>query len=246
MDITMANSAKKGFYEGKSNFPSTISKKAGQVLSSPAGMFKAIRYAFEMIYYYLKPRKTFFFRGRKYKCFYHWYNTTWRGEREIEIPIIRGFLRNSRGRVLEIGDVMRHYSRSRHPVLDKYENAPNIIHEDVTAFKPARTYDLIISISTLEHVGFDESKKDSKKFTEAVSNIKRMLSKGGTFVFTVPMGYNPHMDAVLLGKKIELTEGYFIKKEGNRWVQRNLSPGERPEYSNTSPRVLFVGIFHNK
>jgi hypothetical protein len=38
-------------------------------------------------------------------------------------------------------------------VLDKYEQAPGVINEDVVSFSPPQKYDLIVSVSTLEHVG---------------------------------------------------------------------------------------------
>ena len=44
-----------------------------------------------------------------------------------------------------------------HDVLDKYEKGNNVINDDVVSFSTEVKYDLIVSVSTLEHVGWDEN-----------------------------------------------------------------------------------------
>ena len=39
-----------------------------------------------------------------------------------------------------------------------------VINEDITYFQPNHKYDLIVSISTFEHIGFDEDPRDTVKF----------------------------------------------------------------------------------
>jgi hypothetical protein len=112
-------------------------------------------------------RKTFIFNGKTYYYFVHKYNTTWKNERAVEVPIIWDIVREhyrQGKRVLEVGNVLSHYFRIFHDVLDKYEVAEGVINQDVVDFKPAWKYDLIVSISTLEHVGWDEEPKEPEKF----------------------------------------------------------------------------------
>jgi len=51
--------------------------------------------------------------------------------------------------------VLSHYFAVKHDIVDKYEIAPSVVNEDLVNFKPGKKYDLIVSISTLEHVGWD-------------------------------------------------------------------------------------------
>lgn len=61
-------------------------------------------------YKMLKSRRTFAFRGDAHRYFYHRYNTTWRNERTVEIPIILEVLNKSKGKsILEVGNVLSHY-----------------------------------------------------------------------------------------------------------------------------------------
>ena len=55
-------------------------------------------------------------------------------------------------------------------------------------FKPAQKYDLIVSVSTLEHVGWDEEVKDPLKIIRALENLKNnCLTQDGEIVATIPL-----------------------------------------------------------
>lgn len=155
--------------------------------------------------YYRYLNRTFIFNGKKYKYFYHPYNATWKNERKIEVPIIYDLLKQNQGkRILEVGRVLSHYFSISHDVLDKYERGKDVINEDVADFTPLKKYDLIISISTLEHVGSDETPKEPEKVIKAVENLKRCLNTGGKIVFTIPIGENPYLDNLIRNKKIRI------------------------------------------
>ena len=107
---------------------------------------------------------SFTFRGRPYRYFWHPYNSTWRNERAIEIPIARRFVAGiPPDKVLEIGNVLSHYGPVAHEVVDKYEQTVGVRNEDVCDFRSNKKYELILSISTLEHVGWDEEPQDETK-----------------------------------------------------------------------------------
>lgn len=120
-------------------------------------------------------------------------NRTWDNERAVEIPLIWSELQrrgHSRG-VLEVGNVLGHYFEIGHPVLDKYERYRTVTwNEDIVAFQPPFAPELVLSISTLEHVGHSESPRDPEKFRQAVDAIVGWLAPGGRLLFTVPLGYN--------------------------------------------------------
>lgn len=178
-----------------------------------------IRYSY---WYYLafKSLRTFLFEGRRYRYFYHRYNRTWRSERAIEVPIVWKIVRQNRGRrILEVGNVLSHYFPVGHDRLDKYETAPGVINEDVVDFRPGHLYDLIVSISTLEHVGWDEQPRDPGKIPRAVGNLKSLLAPRGRIVLTLPLAYNPHLDALLRAGTLPFSRRYCFKRvsDDNRW-----------------------------
>lgn len=162
---------------------------------------KTIRSARLLILYNLYYRyldRYFVFGGKKYKYFYHPYNQTWDNERRFEIPIIWDAVRQNQGkRILEVGNVLSHYFKVNHDVLDKYEKGKGVINEDAVNFAPKEKYDLIVSISTLEHVGWDETPKEPEKAVRALENLRKCLNPGGKIILTIPRGENPYLDQLL-------------------------------------------------
>jgi len=118
-------------------------------------------------------------------------------ERRAEVPLGLDFLRTSgpAPRILEVGNVLGRYGAPPREVVDRYERAPNVVNEDIVTFSPRHRYDLIVTISTLEHVGFDEPEPDPGKFRVALDRLlHELLATDGRFLATLPMGYNPSVD----------------------------------------------------
>ncbi len=159
-----------------------------------------------------RSRRTFRFRGKDLRYCIHWYNTTFDNERAIEISLaLHAMQLAAGGRVLEIGNVLAHYIPQHHDVLDKYERGGGVIHEDAASFTPAHPYDLIISLSTLEHVGFDEEPQEPLKIVQAVRNLRRCLAPGGKLLATIPVGYNPHITPLLREGSLFDAQHYFAR-----------------------------------
>src|SRR5581483_2472937 len=150
-----------------------------------------------------------------------------------------------RRRVLEVGNVLSHYFPVRHDVLDKYEKSPDIINKDITAFKTAKKYDLIIGISTLEHVGWDERPRDPGKIARAVASMRSLLAPGGRIVLTLPLGYNPHLDRMLDRKQIRFSEARYLKRvsRDNRWIETEWAGVRGSRYNSPYPfaNALVIG-----
>lgn len=164
----------------------------------------------------------FVFRGETYEYFYHKYNHTWRNERTVEIPIMKRILDNCPGEnILEVGNVFSNYFAVNHDILDKYDQNKNIINQSVTDFISSKKYDLIISISTMEHVGHDENPKDSMKFLPALASLKKHLTPSGKIVITFPLGYSLELDKAFEEKNLGLTEAYCLKRISplNKWQE---------------------------
>lgn len=168
---------------------------------------------------YMLP-KSFKFQGKRYNYFYHRYNNTWKNERAIEIPIIREIVKKYRHKnVLEVGNVLSYYFSINHDILDKYEIRDDVINLDVVDYHPNKIYDLIISISTLEHIGWDETPKNPLKVIKALENLKSLLTSEGKIVVTLPLGYNKNLDKLLKLNKIQFSERFCLKRnyEINKW-----------------------------
>jgi len=168
----------------------------------------------------LAGNRYFYFNGKKYRYFYHGHHRTWMTERAIEIPIItKEINKYSSKKILEVGNVLNHYLKLNHDVLDKYEKFKEVINEDVATFKFRKKYDLIISISTMEHVGWDEYPKEKGKILKSISNLKRHLNKDGKIIMTVPINYNVWLDEIIENGKF-FNEIYFMKRKlFNKWIQ---------------------------
>lgn len=233
---------------------------------------KAILYRFLLLFYRtFKSSRTFTFQGNKYSYFYHWDNATWEKERAVEIPIVWEIIKKySRRNVLEVGNVLSHYFRFRHDIVDKYEKADGVINQDVVDFQPSKRYDLIVSISTLEHVGWNENdyknkyektggvtlehvgrnEKSDMKILCAIRNLKRLLAPGGTMVITVPVGFNFELDKLLREGKIQFTRRFCLKRisKDNEWKEVNWNEIHNAKYGSPFPFAngLVIGIFERK
>jgi hypothetical protein len=172
----------------------------------------------------LMPPGAFSFEGELYRYKSHWHNLTWQNERAVEIPIVQEALRRATlqsGHILEVGNVLSHYGRVHHDVLDKYEQAPRLIRADVLDFQTDRPYDLIVSISTLEHVGWDEQPRDPAKFERAVLHLRTLLAPRGRLFATVPMGYNSHVDELFIEGRAPFEQIGYLRREltRNHWAE---------------------------
>ena len=62
----------------------------------------------------------------------HDYHYTWLNERAVEVALALDLLERHPGAsVLEVGNVLGHYVPFEHTVVDKYEQAPGVLNEDV-------------------------------------------------------------------------------------------------------------------
>jgi hypothetical protein len=141
---------------------------------------------------------TFELGGERYELLRRLYGLTWTTERAVEVPVALRVLERHRGkRVLEIGNVLSHYAPIDHAVVDKYERAPGVRNADLLDVPAEPAYDLVITISTLEHVGRDEEPRDPARAIQALEHARRLVAPGGMFFATVPVGYNPELDRAL-------------------------------------------------
>lgn len=160
--------------------------------------------------------------GRDYHYVWHEYAHTWRSERAVEVAIALAELATAdAARTLEIGNVLPHFTHIGHTVLDKYEKAPGVLNEDVVSFSGG-PYDLIVSVSTLEHVGYDEEPREPDKAARAVRHLLGLLGPGGTMLATIPIGHNRVLDDALMSGELGGTVSYLRRVTWLKWEQVEL------------------------
>ncbi len=206
------------------------------------------------LYYKLfKGNERFIFQQSEYRYFIQEYNTTWRNERAVEIPVVCQMLNERKGKVLEIGNVLSHYFDFKHAIVDKYEKAEDVINEDVTTLELKSRYDTIVSISTLEHVGWDEKSSSEKlmdrnKIPLAISRLKTLLNHQGIIIFTVPLGHNPYLDELIKTQKLNVQNQFFLKRiSKNKWVESDWDGVKNSKYGfpYSQGNAIMLGIVRN-
>jgi len=174
-----------------------------------------------------RPTAAFGHEGTALSYLRHPYNYTWLNERAVEVPLAAAALSEAgpTARVLEIGNVLAHYRQVTHPVVDKYEQAPGVHNVDVVDIGAgtglAGPFDLVLAISTLEHVGLDEDVRDPDKPARAVAHLASLLAPGGRLWCTFPVGYNAALDERLRSDGLGFTRLTALRRTGrdNRWEQ---------------------------
>jgi SAM-dependent methyltransferase len=172
-------------------------------------------------------RGEFTFGGERYAYLFHPYKWTWLTERAVEVPVVQALVdRHAGRRILEVGNVLGHYRSQRHLVVDKYEQAPGVLNRDILELDDLGPFDLVVAISTVEHVGWDEEPRDSAKALEAVRRMEALLAPGGRLVLTIPVGYHPRLDSAFRSGAVPLARVASLRRSrlGPHW--REVPPEE--------------------
>lgn len=150
-------------------------------------------------------QQEFEFAGEKYGYRAATGNQAWNNERAVELPIVHRAVADfgEPESIIEVGNVLSHYYPTEHRVLDLNERHSRVTwNEDVRTFRPPDQPKLVVSISTLEHVGHPQ---DPGGFRAAVDTILSWLAPGGRLLFTAPLGYNPGVSEYLGDPHSEVT-----------------------------------------
>lgn len=215
----------------------------------PMFSMQVSQYPYALLHLYrklFKKPRYFDCEGKAYEYFEHPYNRTWLNERAVEIPIIWDEMKNYAPQdVLEIGNVMSHYFHFGHTVVDKYEKRAGTIQQDVVDLKLSRRYQLIVSISTLEHVGWDETPRTPGKHLTALDVLRNYLIPGGVLLVTFPLGYNPLLDEDLYFERLGFDKVLYLKRLSvEDWRQTNLEEVRGAKYNEPfrAANALVVGL----
>lgn len=205
-----------------------------------------LSYLFTPIFSLLRSDMRFMYKSKRLKYFYHNYNMTWNNSRAIEIPIAMFYLKDVESdKVLEIGNVMKHYGDYGHDVVDKYERADGVNNQDVENITSNKKYDLILSISTMEHVGQDEKPCEPKKSVRSIRRLKKLLSPKGKLVVTLPFSHNHALDEERKKLFNDITYYQNIKYDWNIINEKTLLASDTEPKFGVPYKFVYVGVFEN-
>ncbi len=207
-----------------------------------------------IILWYLKSFRssdTFEFQGRAYHYLFHMHCTTWRNERATIIPIALEIVKKyeeKNKRILEVGNVLSYLYPVSHDILDKYEIIDGVINDDVVDFKPSKPYDLIISIVTLQCIGWNKYPREARKILRAIENLKKMLATSGQIVIVHGLGENREMDELLRKGELKLNKQFYLRKISRyNWKEAVWDDVKDLDYDYSTPSAngVVIGIIEN-
>ena len=174
------------------------------------------------------PRKTVEAFGARLSLRYGFRGWLWRTERCVELAIGEHVLvgRNPDD-VLEIGNVLRAAGLGDHAVIDKYERGPGVLNVDILDYDPGRQFGLAVSISTLEHVGYDEDPRDLEKAARA---LRRVSELADDLLVTIPVGYHKAFERAFLDGPFDEVELLVKTTRRADWVRRPLTERHHIRY----------------
>lgn len=195
---------------------------------------------------------TFTYHGRELNRFDHLYNSTAISERGVEVAVVVDFLANrDRGRTLEVGNVLQHYEDAieffPRYIVDLYEPGHGVWNQDV--FDTYGVFDTIVSISTLEHVGFDYDPPSTDGPQRAIEHLRSLLTEEGRLLVTIPVGFNKALDPDLaLLETVRQTRLYRDPRRGGWASHWSEVPewGKVKEYGYHTPwaNEVWIGEFN--
>lgn len=217
-------------------------------------MKKLFNSLFRLYFKQFKPSFQFNKQTFHYFCDDIGYSTH-RNERAVEVPIALDFINKFENkRVLEVGNVLKKYSKTLsldYTILDKYEKESNVINEDILDFNPSQKFDAVVSVSTLEHIGFDEPQRSRDKIPQVLNHIKnKVLKRRGGLLITAPIGYNSWLDNYILSEKDSFEKVHFLKRVSilNFWKECQLKETINTKYNfpYSAANAIFIGLNFKK
>ena len=208
--------------------------------------------AFIIYHFFLKNKTDLYIGNNSTEYFYGLYNCTPCNERCVELGFAKKFIKKSESPILEIGNVIRRYIISDKLItIDKYEKYPRVLNYDFInsldeykKFLPPKFN--LISLSTFEHIGWDE-KIDKNSFAKIFETLDKLHKLGlSSVLITIPLGWNPAIDYFLAFNLIpEKYKVIYFYKKNFRWYKRFYYPREYSFYNFKKKSANSIAIIIN-
>ncbi|MDD5253733.1 MAG: hypothetical protein PHG05_01335 [Candidatus Nanoarchaeia archaeon] len=215
---------------------------------------KLFRRTFAPIILPFVPNRIFNFDNKTYNFFHRKYNETWINERAVEIPLVMDYVKKHEGKsILEFGNVLSHYFNSDWDIVDKYEKGKNVINKGIFDYEPGKKYDLIVSISTLEHLGIegdifpDKFNGIDSYIIDTFAKLKSLLNKKGELIITVPVGYNRYLDRLINENKLGIEMRFLKRIKKYSWGEVDKGEALKTRFGKPYPygNCIMIGRFVN-
>lgn len=152
----------------------------------------------------------------------------WRTERALEIALAKRALgRYDAADVLEVGNVLGFAGTHGHTVVDKYEAGAGVVNEDIMTYDPRRRFRLVLCISTLEHIGWDEDPREPEK---AAAALDVMSALGDDLLITIPVGYHRQLERSFVDGPFDSVALAVKASRRARWERRPLTDVAKVRY----------------
>lgn len=193
------------------------------------------------------PRRNIAFLGEELPLHYEFRRWAWRTERCVEIALgRRAAAAHQAADVLEVGNVMPLAGVAGHTVVDKYEVGAGVLNEDIVDFAPGRQYRLVLSLSTLEHVGWDEVPQEPTKAALALKRISGLVTDDGALLVTIPVGWHRDLEHDFIARDSPFDTVTLLVRTSRRprWQERPLSSLAEVSYGSPFPcgNGILVGV----
>lgn len=156
------------------------------------------------------------------KAYIEYYEKDSTSERIIEIGLglyFRNLLLNNTKDFLEVGAVLPSHMKVEHDVIDLFDPYEKCIREDATNYD--YTERNVLAISTIEHIGRDDYKKDGfnqiLKPENASTCLEKIIKEANKYLITIPIGYNTYLDNYIAN--MNTTAIWLARDEKNNWFE---------------------------
>ncbi len=147
----------------------------------------------------------FIYKRKKVPFFQHTYNCGFLPyrltERGLEIAITQIWLRNTDGKVVEIGAVTPYYWKGAVDDVCDPADQHEAVNLKTSMFNLDLTGKNVLSVSTIEHIGLGEYGVPIQTRETAVLALDKILKESKTCLVTFPVGYNLELDNYVIRKE---------------------------------------------
>lgn len=170
--------------------------------------------------------------GRRYRYCDHLHNAARTNERAVEVPMALGWIDRQQGRGLEVGNVLLHYRPAgTWTVVDAFDETEGVVQVDIVEYSPAERFDWIVSVSTVEHIGWDYDPPDPDRALAAIEHMRALLAPTGQMLVSFPSGHHPQLDRAVMSGELEPLSSVFmlrvddaVERSDGTWEERPFEP----------------------